>query len=475
MITVSSVEVGRTLAPAAHGRCPGINEQWRSEAASLALAQQLQEEDAAAEQLNEEDAAASAALARRLQQEEDARRTFNAPDPTPPQALEPVLYLPTERGNLVVGNVYDPTLPIDPIPTAPPELNEDVTVPHIQHSELAVENKALATGSFKSVYRARWMKKARDVAVLVLRNSDQAALSDMKNEIRIFGTLGKHKHLAVLLATCTQPQSQDKCMVMEFAPLGSLDHVLRKAEEDGVDVSNLVKTTVAMQVSEAMAHLHLLDVVHRDLAIRNVLVFQFDAQDWRRILVKVTDYGLSLLVNKGFTAGATSAVVEITTNSAGAAGPTRWMAPESILRRIYSKKTDVWALGVLLYEIWTLAMIPYYLISDDREVARMVVDGERLHQPDSCPDHVYVIMQECWRKIQRHRPSVSEIQTKLQEAFAVESLEASKTKCVVCVSAESVMALMPCGHRCACEGCGPGLKTCPMCRADVQEAKRIFG
>jgi len=264
-------------------------------------------------------------------------------------------------------------------------------------------------------------------------------------------------------------------MVMEFAPLGSLDHALRKAEEDGMDVSNLVKTTVAMQVAEAMAHLHLLDVVHRDLAIRNVLVFKFDAHDWRRILVKVTDYGLSLLVNKGFTAGATPTVVEIMTNSAGAAGPTRWMAPESILRRIYSKKTDVWAFGVFLYEVWTLAMIPYYLISDDREVARMVVDGERLQQPDSCPDHVYIIMQECWRTIQRERPSVPEIQTKLQEVFVEESLEASKTECVVCMSAESVMALMPCGHRCACEECGPGLKTCPMCRADVQEAKRIFG
>ena len=124
--------------------------------------------------------------------------------------------------------------------------------------------------------------------------------------------------------------------------------------------------------------------------------------------MKVTDYGLSLLVNKGFTAGATPTVVEIMTNSAGAAGPTRWMAPESILRRIYSKKTDVWAFGVFLYEVWTLAMIPYYLISDDREVARMVVNGERLQQPDSCPDHVYVIMQECWRTIHKDRPSVSE-------------------------------------------------------------------
>ena len=89
-------------------------------------------------------------------------------------------------------------------------------------------------------------------------------------------------------------------------------------------------------------------------------------------LVKVTDHGLAMLVNKGYTARVS--LVEVMTNSAGAAGPTRWMAPESILRRIYSKKNDVWAFGVLLYEGWTLVMIPYYRISDDREVARMVVD-----------------------------------------------------------------------------------------------------
>ena len=83
----------------------------------------------------------------------------------------------------------------------------DDTVPHIQYSELDVESSPLAAGSFKSVYKARWVTKkkgqtkVRDVAVLVLRNSHQAALSDMKNEIRIFWTLGKHKHLAELLAT----------------------------------------------------------------------------------------------------------------------------------------------------------------------------------------------------------------------------------------------------------------------------------
>ena len=353
------------------------------------------------------------------------------------------------------------------------EREAEATVPHIPYSELAVESTALAAGSFKSVYKARWLKKGQNVALLVLRNSNQAALSDMENEIRMFGTLGKHKHLAELLATCTQAQSEDKCMVMEFAPLGSLDQVLSKADEEGIDISNLVKIMVGMQVAEAMAHLHLYKVLHRDLAIRNTLAFRFDPQNWKMVLVKVTDYGLSLLAHAGFTGG--TSVVEIQTINSNAAGPTRWMAPESIMRRVYSKKSDVWSFGVVMYEVWTLGMIPYHLIADDKEVARVVLQGERLPRPDNCSQQLYAIMQDCWKTSSRDRPSMLELQTALQEVFTEETLEAAKTECVVCLTAGSLMALMPCGHRRACAYCAPSLRMCPICRYPVQEAKRIFG
>jgi hypothetical protein len=78
------------------------------------------------------------------------------------------------------------------------EREEEATVPHIEYLELAVESNDLAAGSFKSMYKARWEKKGRNVALLVLRHSNQATLSDMDNKIRMFGTLGKHKHLAEL-------------------------------------------------------------------------------------------------------------------------------------------------------------------------------------------------------------------------------------------------------------------------------------
>ena len=331
----------------------------------------------------------------------------------------------------------------------PLELNETDLVPHIQFSDLAVDDLPLTAGSYKSVYKAWWEKKDRHVALLVLRNSDNASLSDMEKEIRMFGVLGKHRHLAVLLATCTQPQSGDKCMVMEFAQPGSLDHVLMKVDEDGQDVSNLVSIAMSEQVAEAMAHLHLYDFIHRDLATRNVLVFQFDPKNWKRVLLKVSDYGLSLLAHDRYAGG----LGEISTNRENTGGPTRWMAPESLKRRVYSMKTDVWSFGILLYEIWTLGLIPYHDITDDREVALVVLAGERLPRPDKCPDQVHAIMQNCWESAPRDRPAMAEIQTNLHEAFAQEILESSKPECVVCLNAGEALVLStthdPCGV-CVC-------------------------
>jgi hypothetical protein len=57
----------------------------------------------------------------------------------------------------------------------------------------------------------------------------------------------------------------------------------------------------------------------------------------------------------------------------------------------------------------------------------------------------------------------------------LETLTSRNAECVVCLSAESIIAMMPCGHRCACEECSLGLKHCPLCRADVNGTVKIFG
>ena len=90
-------------------------------------------------------------------------------------------------------------------------------------------------------------------------------------------------------------------MLTECAPQGSLDHVLNQAAADDVDVSMPVRIAMFLQVADAMVHLDLYKVIHRDLASRTVLAFGLDALDWKAVHIKVTDYGLSLLIDNGFT------------------------------------------------------------------------------------------------------------------------------------------------------------------------------
>lgn len=65
--------------------------------------------------------------------------------------------------------------------------------------------------------------------------------------------------------------------------------------------------------------------------------------------------------------------------------PIRWMAPESLLDGVFTCQSDVWAFGVLLWEIMTLGQQPYPAISNV-EILRYLREGERLGKPNDCPD-----------------------------------------------------------------------------------------
>jgi serine/threonine protein kinase len=84
--------------------------------------------------------------------------------------------------------------------------------------------------------------------------------------------------------------------------------------------------------------LHRQGVIHRDIAARNVLL-----AGKRDLIAKVADFGMSRLLSE-------SVYDEQTTLNA--VGPLKWMAPEQMERRAYSRASDVFAFGVLLYEIF---------------------------------------------------------------------------------------------------------------------------
>ncbi|XP_055920284.1 vascular endothelial growth factor receptor 2 [Eupeodes corollae] len=148
----------------------------------------------------------------------------------------------------------------------------------------------------------------------------------------------------------------------------------------------------ALQIANGMQFLEEQQITHRDLAARNVLI------DERKTL-KISDFGLS---RHG-----------IYTNTKTRKLPLRWLSIEAIRDNLYSSKSDVWAFGVVLWEIGTLGASPYPTLSNN-ELIPFLLSGQRLEKPEICNDNVYQLMLHCWNEDPIARPSFSDIYEKLQ-------------------------------------------------------------
>jgi hypothetical protein len=351
------------------------------------------------------------------------------------------------------------------------EPTEDSDVFKISLSDLDVSPKSLASGSFKEVFLARLRKTIPEigpaghkVAVMKLRNGN----STLGAELKVFKTLGRHANLTRLYAVTCSESGAVTSLVTEFAELGSLDHVLNNLSESHESATADVLLTAAMQVLDGMLQLQEHKIVHCDLALRNILVFRFDASDCDQVHVKITDYGLA----------STGTYVQVSTSSVGDGVPFRWMSPESILRRRWSEKSDVWAFAVTVWEMFTHGLVPYTFISSDSEVGQRVVAGHRLERPmtpTECPPRVFGVMLKCWEQEAKARPTFAEVKRMILSEFRV----GRQGECCICLERKilsDLLALVPCGHRCVCANHASHVvgRPCPMCRAQTVQAIRVF-
>lgn len=165
----------------------------------------------------------------------------------------------------------------------------------------------------------------------------------------------------------------------------------------------MVLLYMATQISSAMEYLEKKNFIHRDLAARNCLVGE-------NHLVKVADFGLSrLMTGDTYTA------------HAGAKFPIKWTAPESLAYNKFSIKSDVWAFGVLLWEIATYGMSPYPGI-DLSQVYELLEKDYRMERPEGCPEKVYELMRACWQWNPSDRPSFAEIHQAFETMFQESSI-----------------------------------------------------
>ena len=94
--------------------------------------------------------------------------------------------------------------------------------------------------------------------------------------------------------------------------------------------------------------------------------------------------------------------------------PLRWCSLETIKFRRFSLKTDIWAFGVLIHEVFSNAGLPYPAIRN-RDLPDKLESGYRLPPVGMCPLKVYVLMLKCWDEDPSRRPSAEAIEQEIFE------------------------------------------------------------
>lgn len=262
----------------------------------------------------------------------------------------------------------------------------------------------LGEGGMGVVYRARDEVLHRDVAIKVLAPrivADKAGRDFLLHEARASSALS-HPNI---------------CTIHEVGEVGGELYIVMELVEGkplraligagGLPVESVLR--YGAQIAAALAHSHGRNIVHRDLKSSNVVV---SAEG----LVKVLDLGLARRLEKDMLDGATRTIGPLEA-SGGLTGTLPYMAPEILRGQEADFRSDLWALGVVLYEAAS-GQLPF------RGRTTFEISSAILHElppplPSRIPASLWATIQKCLSKepAQRYQRA-SEVQAALEAVHA---------------------------------------------------------
>jgi len=259
------------------------------------------------------------------------------------------------------------------------EIKKELSIGQISMNELEI-GKEIGEGCYGRVCVGKW--KRYRVALKFCQNKGK--MDEFMREANLMISLPPHPNVVRMYGVSTD--GTQPIIVMEYCAGGSLDKVLYDTEEH---ISDEQKIRWVHEIALGMCHLHKHNIVHRDLAARNVLLSRPYLNDAH---LKISVFGMSRVLQQ-----------DIESRTLNRIGPIRWMAPESIRDQVYSKKSDVWMFGILVYEI--VAQCEPHVDIDPSEVSFLIRDeGLSPTIPSNCPQKLRKLMQMCWKMQPEQRP-----------------------------------------------------------------------
>uniref|UniRef100_A0A1Q3F2X7 non-specific serine/threonine protein kinase n=1 Tax=Culex tarsalis TaxID=7177 RepID=A0A1Q3F2X7_CULTA len=255
---------------------------------------------------------------------------------------------------------------------------------NIQAEEILIGQR-IGSGSFGTVYKAHWHGPVA-VKTLNVKTPSSAQLQAFKNEVAM---LKKTRHCNILLfmGCVSKPSLAIVTQWCEGSSLYKHIHV----NETKFKLNTLID--IARQAAQGMDYLHAKNIIHRDLKSNNIFLHD-------DFSVKIGDFGLATA--KVRWSGSQQ--------SNQPTGSILWMAPEVIRMKEqnpYSFQSDVYAFGIVLYEMLTESL-PYSHINNKDQILFMVGCGKL--RPDltkvrsDCPQALKRCVEDCIKYGREERP-----------------------------------------------------------------------
>uniref|UniRef100_A0A914VDX7 Protein kinase domain-containing protein n=1 Tax=Plectus sambesii TaxID=2011161 RepID=A0A914VDX7_9BILA len=355
-------------------------------------------------------------------------------------------------------------------------------VHEIDQTIMELDKEPLGSGNFGCVYRGRLRtdhgsEKYTLVAVKMLKMQNangetsspllqqlqetypqilQQLKEAISEEIQIMLRIGYHGNVLKLIGSIKIGDLP--CLVSEYCPFGSLDKFLSSRKGNFVDeivqysgkkrrtvykaeldenwaslyeqrrAENIVTTSdllsFAYQIANGMEFLHKKEVVHRDLALRNIfLTFDY--------IVKIGDFGLSRRTINGLYQKCQNPRL-----------PVKWTAPEVFVNNTIPIESDLYTFGILLWELFTLGGMPHEQFVfvhevEEEEINVVAKKGKRMDKPLFAPKEIYELMEMLCNLDPYLRPPLKQCKRNIIKNLKEACLPVQKKMLTYCASTKT--------------------------------------
>jgi Tol biopolymer transport system component len=270
----------------------------------------------------------------------------------------------------------------------------------------------IGAGGMGEVFRAKDTKLGRDVALKVLPPefaSDPDRLARFRREAKVLAQL-HHPNIASIFGLEETPEGV--FLVMELVEGEDLSTVMNQGPipvDDAIDV--------AKQIAEGLEEAHENGIVHRDLKPANVK----RTPDGR---VKILDFGLAMALAGESSAeeDSISGMATLTaamTQAGMILGTAAYMSPEQARGLPVDRRTDIWAFGVILFEMFTGKRLFEGATVTDTLASILKTDPDWDTLPDTLPHQVERVLRRCLTRNARQRlRDIGEARVRLEDPDA---------------------------------------------------------